>query len=84
MNVSICALKGDLQQNKPLKVFSVLQSDKNYKKRTRRAFHVGFSGGNDQSVFIITGHLIIVIDDLLPAGHWRRSWRCRITSSLYG
>lgn len=82
MNVSICALKGDLQRNKPLKSVSVLQSDKNYKKRTRRAFHLGFSGGNDQSVFIIAGYLIIVINYLLPAGHWRWSSGCRVTSSL--
>lgn len=82
MNVSICALKGDLQRNKPLKSVSVLQSDENYKKRMRRAFHVGFSGGNDQPVFIIAGHLVIVINYLLPASHWQWPWGYEITGSL--
>lgn len=40
MNVSICALRGDLQQNDPPKSVPVLESNKNYKRRRRRVLLV--------------------------------------------
>lgn len=72
MNVRICALKGDLSRNKPLKkCFQSYKVTSVTKREQRRAFHSGFSGGNDQSVFVITGCLIIVINYPLPGGHGR-------------
>ncbi|TNN42004.1 hypothetical protein EYF80_047838 [Liparis tanakae] len=67
-----------------LKVFSVLQSDEGYKKGTGGE-RPGRSGGDDQSVFIIAGHLVIVLGRPLPAGGRRGrggSRRCRVASSL--
>lgn len=84
MNVSICALNSDLQRHKPLKVFQSYKVTR-ITKREEEELLVGFflfSGGNDQSVFIIAGHLIIVINYLLPAGHWRRPRGCGMTSGL--
>lgn len=82
MNVSICALKGDLQRDKPPgKCFQSYKVTR-ITKREQELCAWGFSCGNDQSVFIIAGYLVIVIIHALPAARCRCSVRRRITSCL--